>query len=109
MKKKNARTTEAVTSAKEQRNSNASKLTPRERRLFERLLNGPALREALDRVSGSSNVPDVIFRIRRKYDLEIPCERLYATDRDGMPCRPGLYSLTDDDKITVAALLQEAA
>lgn len=102
-------TNQSQPSAHEPRKSSPAKINPRERRLFERLLNGPALREALDRVSGSSNVPDVIFRIRRKYDLEIPCERVAATDRDGQPCRPGRYYLTEDDRIIVAVVLQEAA
>lgn len=103
-------TNQSQPSAREQRDSTPSKINPRERRLFEYLLHHcQAFREALDRVAGASNVPDIIFRARRKHGLQIPCERVAATDRDGMPCRPGLYSLTDDDKAKVAVILQEAA
>ena len=102
-------TNQSQPSAHEQRNSNPSKINPRERRVLERLLNhGPTFREALDRVSGNSNTPDLIFRMRRKYGVEIKCDRVDAIDRDGQPCRPGLYSLSDDDRIIVSAVLQEA-
>lgn len=71
---------------------------PREIRLLETLLAGEASREALDRKVGASNSPDIIFRLRQR-GFDLPCEMVKATDRDGFPCRFGVYSLSAADRI----------
>ena len=79
---------------------------PRQRRALLALLNGPVSREQLDRITGASNSPSVIQRLRCK-GFEIPCSSTEATDRDGRPCQPGAYSLTDADKARALALLAD--
>lgn len=79
---------------------------PRQRRALRALLAGPVSREQLDRITGASNSPSVIQRLRGK-GFEIPCSSTEATDRDGRPCQPGAYSLTDTDKAKALALLAD--
>ncbi|MET0014473.1 MAG: hypothetical protein ABW088_12550 [Sedimenticola sp.] len=75
-------------------------LSPRESRCVHALIKGPHMRENLDRAIGSSNSPDVVFRLRNK-GIGIHCEKIPATDRDGNPCYPGRYSLTPDGRETL--------
>jgi hypothetical protein len=75
------------------------KLSPREKRALTALLDSASgiKREQLDRVAGVSNGPGIVQSLRRKvtgYDGLVTL-RLEALDRDGLPCRPGLYRLTD--------------
>ena len=74
------------------------KLSPREKRALNALLDSASgiRREQLDRTAGASNGPGIVQNLRRKvtgYD-GIETLRLEALDRDGLPCRPGLYRLT---------------
>lgn len=57
---------------------------------------GDVRRERIDEVAGASNGPEVIAELRRR-GLQIPCDRLDAIDRDGKPCKPGVYWLISDD------------
>jgi hypothetical protein len=75
---------------------------PRQLRAIAVLLNRPVPRESLDRVSGASNSPELVADLRRR-GLEVPCERIQFTDRDGYPCRPGVYSLTLADRRKIYA------
>ena len=88
--------TNSATAAKHQ-----SKFTgtdnPRELRVIHFLLNRPMPRKQFDRSVGCSNGPDLVFRMRQK-GLEIPCIKIDAIDRDGKPCRPGVFYLTDSDR-----------
>ena len=70
---------------------------PRELRAIHFLMNRPAPREHLDKAVGCANSPDLIFRLRQK-GLEIPCLKIDAIDRDGLPCRPGVFYLTGSDR-----------
>ena len=70
---------------------------PRELRAIHALMTRPTTREHLDRATGSSNSPDLIFRMRVK-GLEIPCDKVPDTDRDGLPIRRGVFHLTDSDR-----------
>lgn len=78
--------------------------SPRAHRLLLSLMGGPVSREALDRLIGASNSPDVVFRLRQR-GFDIPCERIQATDRDGRACMYGRYRLTPDDARKAAAVL----
>ena len=69
----------------------------RELRAIHALMTRPTTREQLDRATGSSNSPDLIFRMRFK-GLDIPCEKVPDTDRDGLPIRRGVFYLTNDDR-----------
>lgn len=70
---------------------------PRDLRALHELMNRPMPRGHLDKAVGCANSPDVIFRLRQK-GLEIPCLKIDAIDRDGKPCRPGVFYLTDSDR-----------
>jgi hypothetical protein len=70
---------------------------PRHLRVIIRLLKGPLSREALDRAAGCSNGPELVAELKRR-GLEVPCKRIKFIDRDGKPCRPGVYSLSAEDK-----------
>lgn len=70
---------------------------PRHLRSLHGLLKGALTREALDRIAGCSNAPELVAELRRR-GLEIPCTRVPAFDRDGKPIRYGVYHLTDRDR-----------
>ena len=70
---------------------------PRHLRAIAALLRRPMPREALDRAAGASNGPELVAELRRR-GLEVPCERIQFVDKDGYPCRPGVYSLTRADR-----------
>lgn len=100
------RLTVSDTSAPEQGKFNASSRflgtqNKRHLRALVVLLVGPVFREELDKIAGCSNGPELVAELRRR-GLEIPCEPVKRLDKDGKPCRPGVYSLTDDDRLKIA-------
>ena len=78
--------------------------TPRERRILQALARGPLHREEVDRVSGASNGPYVIGRLRSK-GWTIPCEMVPHTDRDGRAGKHGVYHLDTTDRHRLNCLL----
>ena len=102
---KNARPSKAESSApRTGARKSTVRLTPRQRRALFALRNGPVMREALDRIAGASNGPNIIMELRRM-GLVIECERLHCLDRDGRTCRPGRYTLSLASHLAAAALL----
>lgn len=93
----------AIESAKEQREFYTD--NPRHQRVLDLLLTRPAKREEIDRIAGCSNAPELVAELRRR-GLELPCERVEALDRDGRPCRPGVYHMTATDRRKVSAWLR---
>lgn len=85
--------------------------SPRDIRVLQVLPKGEICREALDRISGASNSPDIIFRLRHRHGFRIDCVRRHAIDRDGRPCEVGYYSMTDERSRSMAraVLAREAA
>ena len=77
------------------------KLTPRQSRLINAFMQGPLMREAVDKVTGSSNGPNIVAQLREK-GLDIPCTLIDAVDRDGNVCRPGRYELSARDRERLA-------
>ncbi len=77
---------------------------PRQLRVLDALRTKPQPREAIDTIAGVSNGPDVVMDLRTR-GLDIPCERVTVIDRDGKPRRPGIYSLTQEDRRLVHAWL----
>jgi hypothetical protein len=65
---------------------------PRHLRVLAVLMRRPVPRHELDNIAGCSNGPELVAELRRR-GLPIDCERVEAIDRDGRPCRPGVYSL----------------
>lgn len=100
---KSAPDRKAAESAQEQRQFSTD--NPRHQRALALLLQRPARREEVDRAAGCSNAPDLIAELRRR-GLELPCERVEAIDRDGRPCRPGVYRATASDRRKVHAWLR---
>ena len=70
-------------------------LTPRQTRTVQRLLRGAVMREELDHVAGASNSPEVIRQIRG-LGLDVHCQRVEKSDRDGLRTFPGRYSLAPE-------------
>lgn len=79
----------------------------RQIRTLKALINGPMMREQLDMVAGASNGPEVVAGLRKK-GLNIICERVPSIDRDGKPCRPGRYYLSEADKEKAHELLNSS-
>lgn len=100
------RTTDNDTCACEQGHSKPSSRflgthNKRHLRVLAALLVRRLFREELDKIAGCSNGPELVAELRRR-GLEIPCEPVTRLDKDGKPCRPGVYSLTDDDRLKIA-------
>lgn len=70
---------------------------PRHLRIIAALFRRSMLREHIDREAGCSNGPELIAELRRR-GLELPCTRIEALDRDGRPCKPGVYHFTSTDR-----------
>lgn len=79
--------------------------TPRCFRTLRALASGPLMREEVDRVSGSSNGPEVVATLIRA-GWRIECERLDRIDRDGRPCKPGRYTLQNSQREMAALFAQ---
>jgi hypothetical protein len=73
---------------------------PREGRVLLELLRRPMPREQVDKVAGASNGPALIQRLRER-GLSLPCDRADVLDRDGLPCKRGVYRLTAPDRVAV--------
>lgn len=78
---------------------------PRHQRVLALLMLRPAKREEVDATAGCSNTPELVAELRRR-GLSVPCERIEALDRDGRPCRPGIYSLSTSDRRKLNAWLR---
>jgi len=74
---------------------------PRHLRAIHALNTRPMPREHLDRAVGCSNGPDLVAELRRR-GLEVPCQRVSDTDRDGMPILRGVYHFTEKDRRKLA-------
>ena len=94
--KKTPDTTNAVSSAPTKRKFTGTD-NPRHLRAITALLRRPISRQELDSVAGASNSPELVAELRRR-GLDGPCERIRFMDRDGCPCRPGVYSFTTSDR-----------
>lgn len=74
--------------------------SPRHARVLRALAARPLMREELDAVAGASNGPEIVSALRAS-GWAIRCDRVERTDRDGKPCRPGRYTLAENQR-TVA-------
>lgn len=59
-------------------------------------------REGIDRITGASNGPDVVAKLRKR-GLDIPCRMTPGIDRDGKAVTFGVYYLTTSDRRKLAA------
>ena len=81
----------------------------RQHRVLLALLTGSKTREQLDRIAGASNSPDVVYRLRLRFGLELPCRLETITDMDSKPVERGVYSLTEQDAQKARQLVQANA
>jgi hypothetical protein len=81
---------------------------PRHLRALAALLKSPQPRQTLDAIAGCSNAPDLVAELRRR-GLDAPCTRIKTLDRDGQPCRPGIYHLSPADRRKVNKWLSSRA
>jgi hypothetical protein len=78
---------------------------PRHLRAIRALEISPRTREAIDRIAGASNGPELIAELRRRC-LQIPCAMVPCIDRDGFEVKRGVYSLTDQDRLNIRRWLK---
>ena len=79
---------------------------PRALRLLRALLKQPLTRESADTVTGASNGPEEVRKLRER-GLELPCYRLGVHDRDNCWVYRGLYALSHRDRPQVAKALYQ--
>lgn len=93
------------TSAPSKRDSTSFQTdNPRHLRAIHALNTRPMPREHLDSAVGCSNAPELVAELRRR-GLEVPCERVSDTDRDGLPIKRGVYYFTEHDRRKVSRWL----
>ena len=84
-----------------------SNMTARQIRVLRALLDSGdwITREAIDRISGASNGPEVIRQLRQRFGYgSIEMERITVVDRDGLLAQPGRYRLTDTGRQCLAEM-----
>jgi hypothetical protein len=83
-----------------------AKFTPRQQRVLTAMwaADGWIWREALDRIAGASNGPEIIRRLRRDYLIEIDMVQQEVIDADGRTSRPGKYRLTEKGRAALVAM-----
>jgi hypothetical protein len=64
-------------------------------------------REALDKIAGCSNSPELVAELRR-LGLEVRCDKVQLLDRDGRTCLAGWYYLTPIDRVLIEQWLNHS-
>lgn len=78
---------------------------PRHLRVIMALLVSPRPREAIDRIAGCSNGPELMAELRRR-GLTADCKKTPCIDRDGYEVKRGIYYFDDQDKRLIRAWLK---
>jgi hypothetical protein len=79
--------------------------TPRQRRALAALAENDGLTvKQLRDIAGMSNIPELMSQLRRG-GWRWSCELIEAIDRDGKPCRPGIYRLDPEHKKLAAEMV----
>lgn len=87
-----------------------SSMTPRQHRVLLALLRASnwISREAIDRIAGASNGPEIIRQLRERFSLcrhlHLVCDRVCVVDCDGKPSHPGRYRLTPEGRAKLAGM-----
>jgi hypothetical protein len=95
----------AVAGAKPARTIRIDPTDHRARRLLAALLHRPRSRLEAGTVAGAVNLPDLVCRLRG-LGFDLPCERIEVLDRDGVVCRPGVYSASNADRSLIRRALR---
>jgi len=105
MQKKNARPPKNEKTSVRSKRKFTGTDNPRHLRVIMALLTSPRPREAIDRIAGASNGPELMAELRRR-GLEAPCSKTPCIDRDGFEVKRGIYHFTDQDKRLIRAWLK---
>jgi hypothetical protein len=105
MAKKNARPPKNEKTSVRSKRKFTGTDNPRHLRVIMALLTSPRPREAIDRIAGASNGPELMAELRRR-GLEAPCSKTPCIDRDGFEVKRGIYHFTDQDKRLIRAWLK---
>lgn len=100
--------TEIHPSALDSLNSKPMRFTPRQLRTLDAFFAKPLAwisRTSIDAISGSANGPQIIYELRQKIGSDgIETKRIDAIDRDGRPCRPGFFRLSDKGRERILSM-----
>jgi hypothetical protein len=83
----------------------------RQFRVIAALMRRPVNRQEIDPIAGCANGPYLVASIRALglTEANMPCDRINFVDRDGKPCRPGIYSHAEKCKRMVNAWMKSRA
>ncbi|WP_404375979.1 hypothetical protein [Vreelandella aquamarina] len=76
-------------------------------RLAAALAKGPVTREQADRIAPASNGPHFIGVLRRKLEIDLDCDRVPFTTKDGEPSWYGRYTPTREERAKLMAFVIE--
>lgn len=76
-------------------------------RLAAALAKGPLTREQADRIAPASNGPHFIGVLRRKLEIDLDCDRVPFTTKDGEPSWYGRYTPTREERAKLMAFVIE--
>lgn len=76
-------------------------------RLAAALAKGPVTREQADRIAPASNGPHYVGVLRRKLDIDLDCDRVPFTTKDGEPSWYGRYTPTREERAKLMAFVIE--
>lgn len=76
-------------------------------RLAAALVKGPVTREQADRIAPASNGPHYIGVLRRKLEIDLDCDRVPFTTKDGEPSWYGRYTPTREERAKLMAFVIE--
>ncbi|MFI8750079.1 hypothetical protein ACIGG6_08740 [Vreelandella lionensis] len=82
-------------------------MSPRLIRLAIALAKGPITREQADRIAPASNGPHFIGELRRKLEIDLNCDRVPFTTKDGEPSWHGRYTPTREERAKLMAFVIE--
>ncbi|MCG7578452.1 MULTISPECIES: stage VI sporulation protein F [unclassified Halomonas] len=76
-------------------------------RLAAALAKGPVTREQADRIAPASNGPHFIGVLRRKLEIDLDCDRVPFTTKDGEPSWYGRYTPTPEERAKLMTFVVE--
>lgn len=82
-------------------------MNPRLIRLADALAKGPVTREQVDRIAPASNGPHYVGVLRRKLEIDLDCDRVPFTTKDGEPSWYGRYTPTREERAKLMAFVIE--
>jgi hypothetical protein len=84
-------------------------LSPQKTRLLNCLITKPHTSRELMIEVGCNNPPDIVQLLRKKQFIDIQCDDIPSTNRDGKIIYIGLYSIPKNEREKVLKLLEATA